>query len=170
VALAAEMSYSLRTTASDVASDPSASPARVDEEWRALKRRLDEFRAAFAEHNNNNNSSSSSSSLEASIGSSAAGDEFAIAGASAAIALGDPVGALEIMKAHTFAHEAHGPRPRLTDIWLAAQVAIEEAKLGHPLTSIERSIVKYDKGRAPPLAMGAIDRPQFEPRVNVSWP
>ena len=104
------------------------------------------------------------------LGSSAAGGEIATARAAAALARGAPQRALDALSTTAFAHYAHGPRPHLIGIWTDAQIAIEEAAKGRPLTAIERKHVKYDPKRAPPKAVGALNMPKAMAPPGAHWP
>ena len=87
-----------------------------------------------------------------------------------ALARGAPQRALDALSTTAFAHYAHGPRPHLIGIWTDAQIAIEEAAKGRPLTAIERKHVKYDPKRAPPKAVGALNMPKATAPPGAHWP
>ena len=81
-----------------------------------------------------------------------------------------PLMSLRFVGSHHFPHYDHGPRAELTDLWLKAQIAKEEIAIGRPLTVIETKRVKFDRKRAPPRAMGAIEYPEFNGPSGISWP
>ena len=133
--IASELSFILRAQATDPAT-PAATAAGL---WAALAAKLKEFEAAFG--------------LLDALGSTTAGDEFAVARASVALAHdGDPQGTLAVLRSHgVFAHYPHGLRVVLVGLWLSAQLKIAEAAKGSPLTHIEQKRIKYDPALAPPV-------------------
>ena len=106
--------------------------------------------------------------LDVAEDNSNAGDELAIATAATALAQGDAVRCLSALSKHVF---AHWPWPSdLLALWERAQLHQERAKLGRPLTAIDRKRVRNDRARAPPTTLGAFNRPSFTGPANVHWP
>jgi hypothetical protein len=150
--LAGELAFSLRHYASDRATPPAAAKAA----WASLDKWISEFDQTFGG--------------VGSLGTTAAGGELAAGRAAVALDKGDWNGAISALESTAFAHYYHGPRPTLEGMWLQAQVGIEEAAKGAPLTAIERKRVKFDKKRAPPNGLGKLNRPVFWGPADARWP